>query len=187
MISTADFRNGIVIIQKSSLMELVEFQHVKPGKGGAFVRTKLKNVLTGKVLEKTFRAGERMEEARVMEEQHQYLYNDGDLYYFMHNDTFEQLEVSSEVVGDKKYWLKENTNVGLLFHDGNVIDLKLPNTIVLEIAQTDPGLQGDRAQGGTKPAKLVTGVNVNVPLFINEGESIKVDTRSGDYLERASG
>jgi elongation factor P len=168
-------------------MELVEFQHVKPGKGGAFVRTKLKNVLTGKVLEKTFRAGERMEEARVMEEQHQYLYNDGDLYYFMHNETFEQLEVSSEVVGDKKYWLKENTNVGLLFHDGNVIDLKLPNTIVLEIAQTDPGLQGDRAQGGTKPAKLVTGVNVNVPLFINEGESIKVDTRSGDYLERASG
>jgi elongation factor P len=138
-------------------------------------------------LEKTFRAGERMEEARVMEEQHQYLYNDGDLYYFMHNETFEQLEVSSEVVGDKKYWLKENTNVGLLFHDGNVIDLKLPNTIVLEIAQTDPGLQGDRAQGGTKPAKLVTGVNVNVPLFINEGESIKVDTRSGDYLERASG
>ncbi len=151
------------------------------------MRTKLKNVLTGKVLEKTFRAGERMEEARVMEEQHQYLYNDGDLYYFMHNETFEQLEVSSEVVGDKKYWLKENTNVGLLFHDGNVIDLKLPNTIVLEIAQTDPGLQGDRAQGGTKPAKLVTGVNVNVPLFINEGESIKVDTRSGDYLERASG
>lgn len=187
MISTADFRNGLVIIMKDNLMELVEFQHVKPGKGGAFVRTKLKNVLTGKVLEKTFRSGERMEEARVIEEEHQYLYNDGDLYYFMHNTTFEQLEVSAEVVSDTKDWLKENMNVGLLFHNDKVISLKLPNTIVMVIAHTDPGLQGDRAQGGTKPATLESGVTVNVPLFVNEGESIKVDTRTGEYLERSSG
>ena len=186
MISTADFRNGIVVIQNHALMELVEFQHVKPGKGGAFVRTKLKNILTGKVLEKTFRAGERMEEARVIEEEHQYLYNDGDIYHFMHNETFEQVGVGQEVVGDKKLWLKENTNLGLLFHDANVIAIKLPNTIVLEIAMTDPGEKGDRAQGGTKPAKLETGATVNVPLFIAEGESVKVDTRTGDYIERAN-
>lgn len=186
MISTADFRNGIVVIQNNALMELVEFQHVKPGKGGAFVRTKMKNILTGKVLDKTFRAGERMEEARVVEEEHQYLYNDGDIYHFMHNETFEQVGVGQEVVGDKKLWLKENTNVGLLFHDSNVIAIKLPNTIVLEIAQTDPGEKGDRAQGGTKPAKLETGASVNVPLFIGEGESVKVDTRTGDYIERAN-
>lgn len=186
MISTADFRNGIVVIQNNALMELVEFQHVKPGKGGAFVRSKLKNILTGKVLDKTFRSGERMEEARVVEEEHQYLYNDGDIYHFMHNETFEQVGVGQEVVGDKKLWLKENTNVGLLFHDSKVIAIKLPNTIVLEIAQTDPGERGDRAQGGTKPAKLETGASVNVPLFISEGESVKVDTRTGDYLERAN-
>ncbi|MFP6581914.1 MAG: elongation factor P [Candidatus Hydrogenedentota bacterium] len=186
MISTADFRNGIVVIQNNALMELVEFQHVNPGKGGAFVRSKLKNILTGKVLDKTFRSGERMEEARVVEEEHQYLYNDGDIYHFMHNETFEQVGVGQEVVGDKKLWLKENTNVGLLFHDSKVIAIKLPNTIVLEIAQTDPGERGDRAQGGTKPAKLETGASVNVPLFISEGESVKVDTRTGDYLERAN-
>jgi elongation factor P len=186
MISTADFRNGIVVIFRDTLMELVEFQHVKPGKGPAFVRTKLKNILTGKVLDNTFRSGEKMEEARIVEEEHQYLYNDGDIYHFMHNETYEQLEVGSDVIADTKDWLKENTNVGLLFYENRVISLKLPNTIVLEIAQTDPGLQGDRAQGGTKPAVLETGVTVNVPLFISEGESVKVDTRTGDYLERAS-
>lgn len=186
MISTADFRNGIVVIFKDQLMELVEFQHVKPGKGPAFVRTKLKNVLTGKVLDNTFRSGEKMEEVRLVEEQHQYLYNDGDIYHFMHNETFEQVGVNADVVGDKKQWLKENTNVGLLFHDGSVIAVNLPFTIVLEVTQTDPGVQGDRAQGGTKPATLETGVTVNVPLFINEGETIKVDTRTGDYLERAN-
>lgn len=186
MISTADFRNGMVVIQNDNLMEVVEFQHVKPGKGGAFVRTKLKNVLTGKVLDKTFRSGERMEEARITEDQHQYLYNDGDIFHFMHNVSFEQVAVSEAVVGDKILWLKENTDVGLLFHEGNVIALNLPNTIVLEIAETDPGEKGDRAQGGTKPAKLETGATVNVPLFISEGESVKVDTRTGDYLERAN-
>lgn len=186
MISTADFRNGIVIIYNDQLMELVEFQHVKPGKGPAFVRTKLKNVLTGKVLDKTFRSGEKMEDVRLVEEQYQYLYNDGDIYHFMHNGTYEQVGVNSDVVGDKHLWLKENTDVGLLFYNGNVIALNLPFTIVLEITQTDPGEKGDRAQGGTKPAVLETGVTVNVPLFVAEGEKIKVDTRTGEYLERAN-
>jgi elongation factor P len=186
MISTAEFRNGIVIIQNDNLMELVDFQHVKPGKGGAFVRTKLKNILTGKVLDKTFRSGERMEEARIVEEEHQYMYNDGDIYHFMDNETFEQVGVGQEVIGDNKLYLKENTNVGLLFHNDNVIAINLPNTIVLQIIETDPGEKGDRAQGGTKPAVLETGVTVNVPLFIAEGELIKVDTRTGDYLERSN-
>lgn len=169
-----------------NLMEMVEFQHVKPGKGGAFVRTKLKNVLTGRVLEKTFRAGERMEEARLVEERCQYLYYDGDLYHFMHSENYEQLAIGTDLVGAKKDWLKENSDVGVLFHDGAAIDLKLPNTIELEIVQSDPGVQGDRAQGGTKPATLETGVMVQVPLFLNEGDRIKVDTRSGDYIERVS-
>jgi elongation factor P len=186
MISTADFRNGIVIDYKDQLMELVEFQHVKPGKGPAFVRTKLKNVLTGRVLENTFRSGERMEEVRLVEEKYQYLYTDGDLFHFMNNETYEQIEVSKDVLGDKAQWLKENTDVGLLFHGTNPISVSLPNTIELLITQCDPGLQGDRSSGGTKPATLETGVTVQVPLFVNEGESIKVDTRTGDYLERVS-
>ena len=186
MISTADFRNGIVIVYKENLMELVEFQHVKPGKGPAFVRTKLKNVLTGRTLENTFRSGEKMEEVRLTEETYLYLYTDGDIYYFMHNETYDQIEVGAGIVGDKKEYLKENTNVTLLFHGDNPIVLNLPNTIVLQISKTDPGLQGDRSSGGTKPATLETGKTVNVPLFINEGEFIKVDTRTNDYLERAS-
>jgi len=186
MISTADFRNGIVIIYKENLMELVEFQHVKPGKGPAFVRTKLRNVLTGRVLENTFRSGEKMEEVRLIEEKYQYLYTDGDLYHFMHTETYEQIEVSKEVLGDKAKWMKENIEVGLLFHGTKPISTSLPNTMEILITQCDPGLQGDRSSGGTKPATLETGVTVQVPLFVNEGETIKVDTRTGDYLERVS-
>ena len=186
MISTTDFRNGKVIIHGDNLMEIVEFQHVKPGKGGAFVRTKLKNVLTGRVLEKTFRAGERMEEARLVEEKYQYLYTDGDLYHFMHAETYEQLAVGADTVGDKKDWLKENLVVGLLFHGSRPINLNLPNAVELVISHSDPGVQGDRAQGGTKPAKLETGVSVQVPLFLNEGDVVKIDTRTGDYMERVS-
>ncbi len=187
MISTADFRNGLTIILDGNLMQIVEFQHVKPGKGGAFVRTKLKNVLSGRVLEKTFRSGERMEEARLIEEKYQYLYSDGDLYHFMNIENYEQLAVGEALVGDKSDWLKENMEVGLLFHDGKAISLNLPFTIELTIAQTDPGVQGDRAQGGTKPAKLETGATVQVPLFVNEGDMVRVDTRTGEYLERVTG
>ena len=187
MISTADFRNGLVIILNDNLMEMVEFQHVKPGKGPAFVRTKLKNVMNGRVLEKTFRSGERMEEARLVHEPYQYMYTDGDLFHFMHRDTFEQMPVGKDVVGELKNWLKENQEVDLLFNGSAAIRMELPLTVELTIAKSDPGVQGDRAQGGTKPAELETGVTVQVPLFLNEGDVIKVDTRSGEYLERASG
>ncbi len=186
MISTADFRNGMVVALDSNLMEIVGFQHVKPGKGGAFVRTKFKNVMTGRVLEKTFRAGERMEEARLEERTWQFLYSDGDLYHFMHPKTYEQIAVGKEVVGGNKEWMVENENVSLLFHEGAVIKSAVPIAVQLEVAQCDPGLQGDRASGGTKPAVLQTGVTVQVPLFVNEGDVVKVDTRSGEYLERTS-
>jgi len=167
-------------------MELVEFQHVKPGKGGAFVRTKLKNVLTGRVLEKTFRAGEKMEEARVEEQTWQYLYHDGDLYHFMHNDTYDQLEVGGDVIGDEAKWLKENANATLVFHEGKVINFTPPLSVALTITQSDPGVQGDRSSGATKPATLETGATVQVPLFLNEGDVVKVDTRTGQYMERVS-
>lgn len=186
MISTADFRNGMVIVQDNNLMEIVEFQHVKPGKGGAFVRTKLKNVLTGRVLEKTFRSGERMEQARLVEEPYQYLYNDGDLFYFMHKETYDQIPVAAEMIGDAKNWLKENDDIGLLFHEGKPLSISIPTTVNLTISQTDPGVQGDRAQGGTKPAVLETGATIQVPLFVNEGDVVKVDTRTGQYMERVN-
>lgn len=185
MISTADFRNGIVVIYGNDLMELVEFQHVKPGKGPAFVRTKLKNVLTGKVLEKTFRSGERMEEVRLVQEPYQYLYHDGDLYHFMHRESYDQTAVGAQVVGEKKGFLTENAEVDLLFHGSEAIRIELPTSVVLKVTKTDPGLQGDRAQGGTKPAVVETGITVQVPLFVSEEESIKVDTRTGEYMERA--
>lgn len=184
MISTADFRNGMTIVLDGNLMQIVEFQHVKPGKGGAFVRTKLKNVRTGRVLEKTFRSGEKMEEARLIEEPYQFLYHDGSLYHFMHRQTYDQTVVGADIVGESKDWLKENTEVGLLFHDGKVIDISLPITVELVITRTDPGVQGDRAQGGTKPATLETGAVIQVPLFVDEGETVRVDTRSGAYMER---
>jgi len=185
MVSTADFRNGLVIIHNGALMEIVEFQHVKPGKGGAFVRTKLRNVLTGRVLENTFRSGEKMEDARLETQEYQYLYTDGDLYHFMDNRTYEQIAVGADIVGDSSAYMKENENVSLVFHEGKVIKLELPFTVELTITQTDPGVQGDRAQGGTKPATLETGCVVQVPLFVGEGEVVKVDTRTGAYLERA--
>lgn len=186
MISTADFRNGMVIVQDTNLMEIVEFQHVKPGKGGAFVRTKLKNVLTGRVLDKTFRAGERMEEARLEEKTFEYLYNDGDLFHFMDKENYDQTPLSADQVGDKAKFLKENLDVGLLFYDGKVIALNLPITVELNVTKCDPGVQGDRSSGGNKPATLESGLNVQVPLFINEGDILKIDTRTGQYLERVS-
>ena len=186
MISTADFRNGMVIIQDPHLMEIVEFQHVKPGKGGAFVRTKLKNVLTGRVLDKTFRAGEKMEEARLEEKNFEYLYKDDDFFYFMDKESYEQTPLGQDSVGDKANFLKENMDVGLLFYEGKVIAVNLPITVELTVTKCDPGLQGDRSTGGNKPATLESGLTVQVPLFINEGDVLKIDTRSGAYLERVN-
>jgi len=186
MVSTADFRNGLVIELDGTLFEIVEFQHVKPGKGGAFVRTRLKNVLAGRVLDKTFRAGERMEEARLEERTWQYLYSDGDLYHFMHPQTYEQIAVGAGVVGDNANWMRENDEASILFHEGKVLKVAVPIAVTLTITKCDPGIQGDRASGGTKPADLETGVTVQVPLFVNEGDTIKVDTRTGEYIERVS-
>jgi elongation factor P len=183
-ISTADFRNGMVLQIENALMEMVEFQHVKPGKGGAFVRTKMRNVLTGRTLERTYRSGEKFEEVRLIQEPYQFLYSDGDFFHFMHKDTFEQIAVTPEIVGDTKDYLKENMEVALLFHEERVMRVDLPNTVELLITKSDPGVQGDRAQGGTKPATLETGAVVQVPLFVNEGTVIRVDTRTGEYLER---
>ncbi len=185
MISTADFRNGLVVLQDGQLMEIIEFQHVKPGKGGAFVRTKFKNVLSGRVIEKTFRSGEKMEDVRLEEASWQYLYHDGDLYHFMDPVSYEQIPVGEATVGDNAKWLKENMMINLVFHDGKVIMVKTPITVTLQITKCDPGVQGDRATGGTKPATLETGAIVQVPLFISEGEVIKVDTRTSAYIERA--
>ena len=186
MISTADFRNGIVIEVDNGLWELVEFQHVKPGKGGAFVRTKLKNVLTGRVLEKTYRSGEKFEEARIEDQLWQYLYNDGDLFHFMDNNTYEQLEVNADVIGDGAQWMKENTNITLVFHNNKVISVKVPLHVELTVTKSDPGVQGDRSSGATKPATLESGATVQVPLFINEGDVVKVDTRTSAYIERVN-
>ncbi len=185
MISTADFRNGMTLMLEGDLMQIVEFQHVKPGKGGAFVRTKFKNVLTGRVLEKTFRSGEKFDEVRIEAQTWQYLYHDGDLFHFMHPETYEQLAVNEDLVGDAALWLKENGEVTLQFHGSTVISVQPPNFVVLHIAECDPAVQGDRATAGTKPAKLETGAVIQVPLYIQGDIDIRVDTRTGTYIERA--
>ncbi len=184
MISTADFRNGLVVDLDGELMEIVEFQHVKPGKGGAFVRTKFKNFLSGRVLEKTFRSGEKFEEARIEEQRWQFLYNDGQHFHFMDHETYEQLAVNSDVVGDQAMWMKENADVSLMFHNDAVISVKVPSHVVLTITKSDPGVQGDRSSGAKKPATLETGATIQVPLFLSEGDQVKVDTRTGEYVER---
>lgn len=184
MISTAEFRNGVTVEVEGDLLEIIEFQHVKPGKGGAFVRTKYRNVLTGRVIEKTYRSGEKFEEARLETQQWQYLYNDGDLYHFMDPVSFEQTEVSASLCGDLTKWCKENDVVTLTFHKGRAIKVECPTHVNLMVAQSDPGLQGDRSSGGTKPATLETGTVIQVPLFISEGEMVRVDTREGKYIER---
>lgn len=186
MISTADFRNGMVVVLDDNLMEIVEFQHVKPGKGGAFVRTKFKNILTGRVVEKTFRAGEKMEEARIEDETYQYLYREDTFFHFMHTDTFEQITVGENVVGTLKDFVRENESITLVFYNGKVISVKIPNFVNLKVVRCDPGVQGDRAQSGTKPATLETGRVIQVPLFLSEGTTVRVDTRTGAYIERVN-
>ena len=176
----------MVVELEGELLEIVEFQHVKPGKGGAFVRTRFKNILTGRVIEKTFRSGEKFEEALVEDQIWQYLYNDGDLYYFMDPRSFEQIEVGAALVGDQSKWMKENAECTLSFHKEKVLSIRAPMFVELVVTRTDPGVQGDRAAGGTKPATLETGAIIQVPLFLNEGETVRVDTRTAQYLERVS-
>jgi elongation factor P len=185
MASTADFRNGMVLRLEGALYQIVYFQHVKPGKGGAFVRTKLKNILSGAVIDRTFRAGERVEDVRLERRPLQYLYNGGGIYYFMDLDTFEQHPVGAATVEEQAKFLKENAVVDALFHEGRVLLIELPNFIELEVTATDPGVRGDTATGGTKPATLETGAVVQVPLFVNAGDRIRVDTRTEQYLARA--
>jgi elongation factor P len=184
--TTADFRNGMTLQMDSALYTLTYFQHVKPGKGGAFVRTKLKNVLSGAVIERTFRAGERVDEVRLEHRAVQYSYTDGQLYYFMDQETYEMIPLSGDVIGrDQLIYLKENMECTGIVHGDNVIAVELPYFVELTITETDPGLRGDTAQGGTKPAKLETGAVVQVPLFLNQGDLVRVDRREDKYIERA--
>ena len=185
MATTNDLKNGMVLKIDNQLWQVVEFQHVKPGKGPAFVRTKLKNVLTGKNVDKTFNAGIKVETATVDRRDMQYLYNDGQDYVFMDLDTYEQLPVSADVVGDAANFMLENQTAIVATHDGNVLFIELPASVVLEVTFTEPGLQGDRSNAGTKPATLETGYEIQVPLFIDQGTKIKVDTRTGEYINRA--
>jgi elongation factor P len=183
--TTADFRNGMTIQLDGALYTITYFQHVKPGKGGAFVRTKLKNVLTGSVVEKTFRAGEKVDEVRLERRPVQYSYSDGHLYYFMDQQTFEMIPLSNDVIGeDQLRYLKENMECEGLVHGDRTISVELPYFVELQVVETDPGVRGDTATGGTKPAKLETGAIVQVPLFLEQGEVIRVDRREDKYIER---
>jgi elongation factor P len=185
-VSTSDFRNGLVLVMDKGLMEIVEFQHVKPGKGGAFVRTKFRNILTGRVLERTFRSGEKFDEAKITEQPFQYLYHDGDLYHFMDTATYEQIGINADVVDENANYMKENETVTVMFHEGKPLAVKLPLNVELKVTKSDPGVQGDRSSGATKPATLETGATVQVPLFIEEGNVLRIDTRTGQYIERVN-
>lgn len=185
MASTNDLKNGMVLKLENGLWSVVEFQHVKPGKGPAFVRTKLKNVLSGKTVDKTFNAGVKVETATIDRRDMQYSYMDGDLFVFMDTTTWEQTNVTAEIVGDAKDYMLEGQDVVVAFHEGTVLFVELPASVVLEITHTEPGLQGDRSSGGTKPATLETGLEIQVPLFLEQNTKVRVDTRTGDYLGRA--
>ena len=186
MATTNDLKNGLVLNLDGQLWTVVEFQHVKPGKGGAFVRTKLKNVLSGKVVDKTFNAGVKVETANVDKREIQYLYQDGDSYVFMDTSTYDQIPVTNAVIGNAVDYLLENNNATIAMHEGNPLYVELPASVELEITFTEPGLQGDRSSGGTKPATLETGAEIQVPLFVDSGTRVKVDTRDGSYLGRVN-
>lgn len=185
MISSNDFRNGITIEFDGGVWQIVDFQHVKPGKGAAFVRVKMKNVKSGAVVERTFNPGEKVPKAHIDNRQMQFLYESDNMYNFMDNETYEQIALPPEQLGDAPKYLKDNMSIGVLFYQGIVIGIDLPYSVELEVVETDPGIRGDTATGGTKPAKLETGHVVRVPLFINIGDVLRVDTRNGEYLERA--
>jgi elongation factor P len=184
-VSTAEFKKGLKIQFDGAPYTIVDFQHVKPGKGGAFVRTKLKHMRLGRVIDNTFRAGEKVELVDFEEKRMQFLYKD-DRYHFMDLDTYDQISLSAEEVGEARDFLKENTEVEILFIESSPVTVELPNFIEIRIAKTDPGIRGDTASGGSKPATLETGAVIQVPLFLNEGDVVKVDTRSGDYLGRVA-
>lgn len=186
MASTADIKNGVVLNIDGQLWSIVEFQHVKPGKGGAFVRTKMKNVLTGKVVDKTFNAGAKIEIENVDRRDFTYLYNDGEGFVFMDVSDYDQITVPAATVGDAANFLLENQQVTIALNNGNPLYLDLPASVVLEITYTEPGLQGDRSSAGTKPATVETGYEIQVPLFLETGTKVKVDTRTGDYLGRVN-
>ncbi|HHT47590.1 MAG TPA: elongation factor P [Firmicutes bacterium] len=184
MISTNDFQTGLTIEMDGEVYTVVEFQHVKPGKGAAFVRSRLKNVRTGAITEKTFRAGEKVSRAMIERKEMEYLYNSGEEYIFMDTESYEQIALDSQYLGDNKKYLKENMHLNLLFFKEEIIGLELPYTVELEVADTEPGFKGDTAAGGSKPATLETGLVVQVPFFINKGDVLKIDTRTGAYIER---
>lgn len=186
MATSNDLKNGLVLNIEGQLWTVIEFQHVKPGKGPAFVRSKLKNVLSGKVVEKTFNAGVKVETANVDKREMNYLYNDGSGYVFMDNQTYDQMTLPEDVVGDAKDYLLENQETVVAVYEGNPIYVELPASVVLEITYTEPGLQGDRSSGGTKPATVETGLQIQVPLFIEQNTKVRVDTRTGEYLGRVT-
>lgn len=185
MISAGDFRNGVTFEMDDNVFQIIEFQHVKPGKGSAFVRTKYRNVRTGAVLEQSFNPSEKFQEARLERRDMEFLYKDGDLYYFMDTETYEQQPFGIDTIGDNIKFLKENMVCKVVSHKGTVFSVELPIMVELRIAHTEPGVKGDTAQNATKTATLETGAVIKVPLFVNEGEMVRVDTRTGDYMERA--
>ena len=185
MVSAGDFRNGVTLEIDGNVVQILEFQHVKPGKGAAFVRTKLKNVINGGVVEKTFRPTEKFPQARIDRVDMQYLYQDGNLYYFMDQETYENVPISKDVVSDNFKFVKENTVCKILSYKGNVFGVEPPFFMELQVTKTDPGFAGNTATNTTKPAIMETGCELKVPLFINEGDMIRVDTRTGEYMERA--
>ena len=184
MSSTTDFKNGIILRRKENLWKIVEFQHVNPGKGAAFVRTKLKNIKTGQVVDRTFRAGEKIEIARVEAHSYNFSYNDGNDYYFMHNETFDQISLEKEIIIDILDFLIDNVRVDILFDGSIPLEVRIPLQMNCIISKTEPGEKGNTAQGGTKPAELETGLIIQVPLFIKEGDKIKVDKKEKKYIER---
>ena len=182
--TAGEFRNGVTFEMDGQVQQVIEFQHVKPGKGAAFVRVKMKNVVTGAVTETSFNPTAKFEEAFVERREMQYLYNEGDLYYFMDNETYEQIPVPADFIGDSVKWFKENDNCLLLYADAELLGVQPPMFIEVEITETDPGFKGDTVQGGTKPATIETGAVIQVPMYLNQGEVIKVDTRDGKFVSR---
>jgi len=185
MVTAGDFRNGVTFEMDGQVLQIIEFQHVKPGKGAAFVRTKCRNVITGSVVERTFNPTDKFENAYIDRRDMQYLYNDGDLYYFMDNETYEQMPINADKLGDSFKFVTENMVCKVLSYKGNVFGIEPPLFVDLVVTETEPGVRGDTATNVTKPAKLETGAEVKVPLFINEGGKIRIDTRTGEYLERS--
>jgi len=184
MVSAGDFRNGLTVEIEGTVYQIVEFQHVKPGKGAAFVRTKLRNVVDGGVVEKTFRPTEKYPQAHIDKKEMQYLYNDGEMYNFMDNETYEQIALTEDAVGDTMKFVKENENVKMVSYKGNIFAIEPPMFVELLVTETEPGVKGDTATNVTKPATVETGAQVSVPIFVNQGDTIQIDTRTGEYLKR---